>query len=695
MKDKQSCKNISSSILKTLLIYSAFFLIPIVIIFISSIFSVRNQAVENWKSKIHLESQKQLSLFNEQLNILQKAVANYQMNPNFYISNGKHDTLFSMDVQNILTEDSMWLSFCSGVYYYNASQKFVISSRGQESLAFFTQNILFPIIDDSSFTPQTSEVMKGFSRQYNEDILLFVYPLERDYHSNQPISFLLCCILKSTFQNFFQPDMIEHSSDIVLFYKDIPIYSSQNGVASVFSKNQSRSDAIMRNGTSYIYEEGNMKLQWTIPNSAYYREIFKAIVYMTILSFIIILVDGWLLYRFTGKKIQPIQHLMKVIPTQYLKHSDIMDTIQNAFTGLLYEKNFLEKRNLALRKEGVLCRILENGANIGTPLYADAISLGFRIDSSNFLCLGLRDILENQSSFEKLKEIDSMSSGLFIYDYYSSKGYYYYLICFNKEREGVFSLLKECGIQSDKGKISIGTVADSPGKIWESYRNVQEDLEGSIMEHHAENNSHFPELELNTLEEALLEKNIEKAELALKILFETIPLRSSVVQMEIYIETLRTIFYRNRTRFVSFISSTTDISPEHLIFKLKQAFAEFKASLPQPEDVKNSTNRSIAQMKQYIQHNYANPDFSLKMMSTDFRVSQSNLSHYFKKHTGQNFSQYVEQLRMERARELLGTGKKINDISSELGYVTNSAFTETFKKYHGMTPREYRHSLQQ
>lgn len=66
------------------------------------------------------------------------------------------------------------------------------------------------------------------------------------------------------------------------------------------------------------------------------------------------------------------------------------------------------------------------------------------------------------------------------------------------------------------------------------------------------------------------------------------------------------------------------------------------------------------------------------------------LARLFKKETGITIKQYINDYRMERAKELLSGGNvRISDVASQVGFDSFSYFSTVFKKYTGMTPNEY------
>ena len=95
--------------------------------------------------------------------------------------------------------------------------------------------------------------------------------------------------------------------------------------------------------------------------------------------------------------------------------------------------------------------------------------------------------------------------------------------------------------------------------------------------------------------------------------------------------------------------------------------------------------------EKYVVENYRNQDFSLQMMSEHFGIQPSYISKLFKKHMGVNFFAYLEQLRIEKACELLSNGKlPIKQIAIEVGYASDLTFRRAFKKCKGVNPNSYK-----
>jgi two-component system response regulator YesN len=67
------------------------------------------------------------------------------------------------------------------------------------------------------------------------------------------------------------------------------------------------------------------------------------------------------------------------------------------------------------------------------------------------------------------------------------------------------------------------------------------------------------------------------------------------------------------------------------------------------------------------------------------------VSKIYKLESGDNLSEYVNRIRMDKAAFLLiNNQEKIYEIAAQLGYQRPHSFNHAFKKHYGVTPQEYR-----
>lgn len=83
-------------------------------------------------------------------------------------------------------------------------------------------------------------------------------------------------------------------------------------------------------------------------------------------------------------------------------------------------------------------------------------------------------------------------------------------------------------------------------------------------------------------------------------------------------------------------------------------------------------------------------------MAKELHVDRSYLAVKFKQETGVTLTEYIRNEKITEAKRLLGsTNKKLEEIAAYLGFSSQSHFQNTFKKYAGLTPIEYRKSCGQ
>jgi two-component system response regulator YesN len=101
-------------------------------------------------------------------------------------------------------------------------------------------------------------------------------------------------------------------------------------------------------------------------------------------------------------------------------------------------------------------------------------------------------------------------------------------------------------------------------------------------------------------------------------------------------------------------------------------------------------SRSISLAKDFIMRNYFDKALSLSMVSSYVGISENHLSSIFTKQTGQTFTEYVTEQRLEKAKMLLKeTNLKIYEIAEDVGFANTEYFSKTFKKVTGKSPNQF------
>lgn len=99
-------------------------------------------------------------------------------------------------------------------------------------------------------------------------------------------------------------------------------------------------------------------------------------------------------------------------------------------------------------------------------------------------------------------------------------------------------------------------------------------------------------------------------------------------------------------------------------------------------------NVDMMKIINYIRNNYK--DISLDETAKKFNYSRTYLCKIIKKYTGQTYGKLVNEIRMQRACELLKLNKlSMAEIASLVGYTDVSSFYRSFKNTYNLTPAQY------
>ena len=138
-----------------------------------------------------------------------------------------------------------------------------------------------------------------------------------------------------------------------------------------------------------------------------------------------------------------------------------------------------------------------------------------------------------------------------------------------------------------------------------------------------------------------------------------------------------------------------EIEKAETIGELKNCICEIiEDSLESDEDNKNSY--IVQKVTDYMLEHYMEKELSIKTLAEQVYLTPTYLSNLYKKHTGQTIGQYLVNIRMERAIDMLKDPQwKLYQIAPMVGYEDSNYFAKIFKKKTGVTPSEYREKMVQ
>jgi Response regulator containing CheY-like receiver domain and AraC-type DNA-binding domain len=129
---------------------------------------------------------------------------------------------------------------------------------------------------------------------------------------------------------------------------------------------------------------------------------------------------------------------------------------------------------------------------------------------------------------------------------------------------------------------------------------------------------------------------------------------------------------------------------------IEELFEVYKAYSSEINEIvhnKRSISRDVSEAIKYMKLFYEK-DLSLQKVADVVGLSPGYLSSLFKKELDLNFIDYLNYIRIQKAKELLlGTNMKSYEIAEKIGFTDGSYFSRTFKKITGVRPNDFRRKL--
>ncbi|QIB27366.1 helix-turn-helix transcriptional regulator [Caloranaerobacter azorensis] len=129
-----------------------------------------------------------------------------------------------------------------------------------------------------------------------------------------------------------------------------------------------------------------------------------------------------------------------------------------------------------------------------------------------------------------------------------------------------------------------------------------------------------------------------------------------------------------------------DLYAQEVIYNL---FKIKGASLILNTEYKNPVYKAV----KYMEENYNQP-INIKNIAWNLNMSESNFSLYFKKIMGISPKDYLKNIRLSKAKELLKE-HNVTEVAYSVGYENISHFIKLFKNKYGITPKQYKKTFYQ
>lgn len=655
MKNRVNSKR--ENYLSFIINYHIILLIPMLIVAFSTFFVVRQHNLERVMTEVELKTESQSKYWNQEMSVilLQYNDCRYSKvySPASY---GLGFPVTYLDIMQDLRNKEGALPFVDKLYFYNMDEQKIFSSEGTyEEDIFFAGRCRMDnkILDEAKERGMAAGRASFYAGTRDGMVIAFSLrsklEMERTGSKGQ---YLLVTVSREKLMEQFAPRGVEGITAIT--WQDEVLYQSTDKIADWSEDDYEIYRQDVANG-------------FTIWNLASQKEIISdSVRYLKsyVLWIGVSLAVGIVLALFYSRK-------------RYVIFQDIV----GHSAALEDEKN-------ALQAESCLYELLTLDIQKGDELWEKCLASGVHVDrKSQYIILFPKSACNEdlKDYFVAMKREDGFSSA---YKINLFGDIYMWLVLSCEEKESIEKKLDafaEAGARFERGAI----ISDI-GKIKESYEMTIRKIKRTYS-----SVDDYPRMEMEALKDAVALGEESRVDIILREIREIISESEEVTAILASFETLYMLGLDSR-KFYALVRNRS-FSRQDVLNIFDMALEERRHRTAPKEGTEAEAGcrkRSITDVLAYLHEHYLEPGFSAKYMAASFDTSVSNLSHFFKKNMGVSISAYVDQIKLEKAKQLLrDSDLKVGEIAELLQYGSSTGFAVMFKKYEGMTPKEYRENL--
>lgn len=655
MKNRVNSKR--ENYLSFIINYHIILLIPMLIVAFSTFFVVRQHNLERVMTEVELKTESQSKYWDQEMSVilLQYNDCRYSKiySPASY---GLGFPVTYLDIMQDLRNKEGALPFVDKLYFYNMDEQKIFSSEGTyEEDIFFAGRCRMDnkILDEAKERGMAAGRASFYAGTRDGMVIAFSLrsklEMERTGSKGQ---YLLVTVSREKLMEQFAPRGVEGITAIT--WQDEILYQSTDKIADWSEDDYEIYRQDVANG-------------FTIWNLASKKEIISdSVRYLKsyVLWIGVSLAVGIVLALFYSRK-------------RYVIFQDIVGHL----AALEDEKN-------ALQAENCLYELLTLDIQKGDELWEKCLASGVHVDrKSQYIILFPKSACNEdlKDYFVAMKREDGFSSA---YKINLFGDIYMWLVLSCEEKESIEKKLDafaEAGARFERGAI----ISDI-GKIKESYEMTIRKIKRTYS-----SVGDYPRMEMEALKDAVALGEESRVDIILREIREIISESEEVTAILASFETLYMLGLDSR-KFYALVRNRS-FSRQDVLNIFDMALEERRHRTAPKEGTEAEAGcrkRSITDVLAYLHEHYLDPGFSAKYMAASFDTSVSNLSHFFKKNMGVSISAYVDQIKLEKAKQLLrDSDLKVGEIAELLQYGSSTGFAVMFKKYEGMTPKEYRENL--
>ncbi len=550
--------------------------------------------------------------------------------------------------------------------------------------------------------------------------LAFVYSLP--VMSTQPVAFVTFYIEKSSMDAIFKNALSGQFENVYLMENDRLVYAYHGNDTQDISLPEEAIETVYHSKDGFAYADETLPMnnwrfvaRWN--QGTLYREyngnrLFFAVLLVSALLVVILSSAMVALSNYA-----PLGHVLAKYRDLYQKGAPVLRKDDLRVLESFVDDEIEKRQRLA--RQLFLSNLIWNQYEDIEAIGGAAAEAGVSFPYLAFICCALMYKTQDESARadgwlaqieEALDGADSLCYGTLIH----GQPMLYLVINLNEKRVGVTVLeaaLAGClaypGIQAQS--LGVSSTQMTPEKIAGQYQEASHAArEGLLLGQPVTYFSHLllvgehPQFILakRRISDALKRGDAGKAMAAWDAL------RKAVADDPVLAPRERYISYRLLDHIVSHFCGDLPEDTQPTLDLYQQVLAEPSAATDYAEAVASlisllagapkvpgeaKSDMLLARIMRCMDTHYRDNDLSLERIAGECNITSSYLVRYFKSKTGSTPMQYVDQKRMEHARQLLAeTSFSLHEVTRLSGYLDESNFARKFKKLYECTPMHFR-----
>lgn len=588
--------------------------------------------------------------------------------------------------------------------YYKDSPMIFCSNKSTSNLDLFLAELLQ--VDGKEVKRQLEHLEKDCIYPVNECIVL-ILPLKisaaREYDAALCVLFQIENVLAR-----IQTVSGGLDGDFVLYANNQILYNSVETDAEVREK-----DILHCEG-----EKGIFSLLYIPPESAYNTILLPLQIALIIVIIIFILFVASLFAWHSWKPLELLarKYRRTLLDDEEIYFSDALEEINHILESVVSSNTemntLLEEKQSQLRNQ-MLALLLEGKYSFDPYPYLEQVGLVFPEPYYFVLNVFFEEddlITEDMVKLLELFEGNSdVSEGIYIYSFVNAERKMICNLCNVSERMQWEQVRKEiCELSEtygNKTKIGCSTIYDSLKKFSAAYLEASDNI-------HKKSDDLKKNISEGTLTKgngqafcqitgALINRRESQAIEALKDYIGMLKREANSVLIQQY---MFSSFFSDMNSF--FQKNQVELSKQQMSLMVSARNIEEFAQIA--EDMIHEFLRQVNKQQEqvlaeeslriyeYVNEHFMDYEISIENVAREFKTNVMDVRNAIKEHSGKSYKDYIVNLRMEYAKELLEKQDlTVAEVGERIGYGNISYFIKLFKGYTGVTPASYKKLTQE